>query len=269
MVYGYLTMMAGAATAENGGITMSRQLKLSIGALIVALTTVMLSAPEAQAFSRLRTCYSGPLLVWSIDSQIVNCTMLARNPLRPTEERAGNFYGRGLLYEDQGDDAHAIEDFTTAIGWEANYIDAYEGRGDAYAHSGDAAKAAADYAQAANMGGEDGWNLNERCWARAVRGAPLDRALADCNAALQQYPNEWRILTSRCFVYYRMGNYAAAIADCSGAVQQRPTLEDALYLRGLAKLHSGDVAGGNADIAAAKSANYRIADVFGLYGIRQ
>lgn len=104
---------------------------------------------------------------------------------------------------------------------------------------------------------------------RAVRGHPLDRALADCNEALRARPGDANVLQSRCFVYYRMGNYSAAAADCDAAEKSHPRYDEALYVGGLAKLRQGDAKGGGADIAAAIGANYRIADIYALYGVKQ
>jgi tetratricopeptide (TPR) repeat protein len=239
-----------------------------LAAAATILATGVLAPHHAQAFSRLKTCYLGPELTFSIDDQILNCTTLVEDRGRPTEERASNYYGRGLLYQLKGEDDRAIDDFNQAIGWQRDYRDAYEARGDAFAHAGQIDKAAADYAQSAALGDDQPWNLAERCWVRAIRGYPLDRAVADCNAALKELPDQWQILYSRSFAYLRMANYPAAIADCEAANKQRERLDGALYVCGLAKLRSGDTAGGNADLAAAKDANYRVADIFALYGVK-
>jgi tetratricopeptide (TPR) repeat protein len=109
---------------------------------------------------------------------------------------------------------------------------------------------------------------NERCFARAESGQELDTALSDCNAALALRPEEADFLDSRCFVYFRMGNYAAAITDCDAAVKEDSEESTSIYVRGLAKLKTGDAAGGNADIAAAEKIDEKVADTYAGYGVK-
>lgn len=188
--------------------------------------------------------------------------------MRP-ENRASGLYHRGLLYLLSGKNDLAIADFTTAIGWRHDYSDAYEARGDAYQDMGQVEKATADYAVAAQLTGDQPRALSQRCWVRAVRGHPLDRALADCNEALKDNTDDEDILQRRCFVYYKMGNFSAAVADCEAAEKLSRRFDKALYIGGLAKLKLGDTAGGNADIAAALDADYRVAELYALYGVKR
>jgi tetratricopeptide (TPR) repeat protein len=102
-----------------------------------------------------------------------------------------------------------------------------------------------------------------------VRGHPLDRALADCDAALAAGADETETHLLRCFVYYRLARYADAVADCGKAEATRFHYAAALFIGGVAKLRLGDTAGGNADIAAALDADHQIADVWALYGVRR
>lgn len=101
-----------------------------------------------------------------------------------------------------------------------------------------------------------------------MRGHPLDRALADCNASLKLNPEESVTVASRCVVNYRLGNYASAISDCSEALKQQPQSPGILYVRGLAKTRSGDAAGGKADIAAATNAYRQIDEVYAFWGVK-
>jgi tetratricopeptide (TPR) repeat protein len=111
--------------------------------------------------------------------------------------------------------------------------------------------------------------LAARCWARAARGRPLDRALADCNAALSAGADETETHFLRCFVNYRLARYADAIQDCAKAEAARPRFAAALYIGGISKLRVGDTAGGNADIATALDADRQIADTWALYGVHK
>ena len=109
---------------------------------------------------------------------------------------------------------------------------------------------------------------NARCFARAISGEQLDQALSDCNAALAVRPEDADYLDSRCFVYYRMNNYAAAIGDCSAAIKNNPKESASLYVRGLAERRAGDAASGNADIAAAEAIDPKVADTYAGYGVK-
>ncbi|HTT83400.1 MAG TPA: tetratricopeptide repeat protein [Rhizomicrobium sp.] len=220
-------------------------------------------------------CPTEPRLHHSIEESISECTSVIHGTTRFgrvgqwPEMRAEGYYDRGLLYALTGKYQLAISDYTSAIGWQHDFADAYEARADAFEDLGQHEKAAADYDAATKMGGDDATGANLRCWARAVRGHPLDRALADCNEALKADPGNKDILQSRCFVYFRMGDYQAAIADCDAAEKSHPRFSDALYVGGLSKLRLGDTAGGNADIAAALDADYRIGDLYALYGVKR
>lgn len=109
--------------------------------------------------------------------------------------------------------------------------------------------------------------FDSRCWARAKWGQQLDAALADCNKVLKLVPFKANTLDSRGFVYYRMGNYAAAITDYSAALAGNPRMSSSFYMRGLAKLKTGDAAGGNADIEAAKKLYPKTAEEYARYGV--
>lgn len=214
-----------------------------------------------------------PSLHVSIETAITSCT-IATHDINPghgalPEWRAGAFYHRGLLYLLSGKNDPAIADFTTAISWKHDHGAAYEARGDAYQDVGQSEKAAADYAAAARLESDQPLALSARCWIRAVRGYPLDRALVECNDALKEEPDDEQILLHRCLVYYKMGNYAAAVADCGSAEKSHRRFDEALYIGGLAKLKLGDTTGGNADIDAALDADYRIADLYVLYGVKR
>ncbi|HEY3814300.1 MAG TPA: aspartyl protease family protein [Caulobacteraceae bacterium] len=97
--------------------------------------------------------------------------------------------------------------------------------------------------------------LNERCWARAMTGKDLDKALDDCNAALKKGPRNSQVLDSRGMVNLRLGRFKEAIADYDAAIKLEPKEAWSLYGRGLAKQRSGMKPEGDADIAAALALN--------------
>lgn len=93
--------------------------------------------------------------------------------------------------------------------------------------------------------------LNGRCWARAVLGRQLDKALADCDLALRKGGRVAGVLDSRGMVHLRRGEFEAAIADYDAALKLQPKSAWSLYGRGIARHKRGDSEGGAADVKRA------------------
>jgi len=108
---------------------------------------------------------------------------------------------------------------------------------------------------------------NLRCWTRALWGEELNRALADCDAALKLRPNTATFLDSRALVQLRRGDYDKAIADYDRALGLGSKDAWSYYGRGVAKLRKGLTAAGKADIAAATALQANIADQAGKRGL--
>jgi tetratricopeptide (TPR) repeat protein len=98
--------------------------------------------------------------------------------------------------------------------------------------------------------------LNESCWSRAGANRELDRAAADCDAALKLYPTSANLFDSRAFVSLRQGDFKRAIGFYDKALSLRPKNASSLYGRGLAKLRAGDVTG-DQDLASARALDAR------------
>jgi tetratricopeptide (TPR) repeat protein len=109
--------------------------------------------------------------------------------------------------------------------------------------------------------------LNSRCWARALPNTQLDRALDDCDEALDARPKEATYLDSRGMVYLRLGKWKKAIADYNAALALNPKLAWSLWGRGLAQLQVGARDPGLADIATAKAMRPRIEADAHHYGL--
>jgi tetratricopeptide (TPR) repeat protein len=240
---------------------------LLTGSLVLAATGAQ--AALGRGFGPI--CPHQPSLAWPVKRAILDCERLLSDPStqRHPEDKANVYYNLGLLHHFDNRPDLAVESYTQAIGWMRNFADAYAARGDAYQALGQLDKANADFAQLAQLPKDSQSALNGRCWIRALRGQPLDLALADCNEALKQVPDDWMAFDSRCLVHYRMGNYAAAMSDCSEVVKHRPKESGSLYIRGLAKLRSGDAEGGDADVAAAKDADDKVVAAYAVYGVTQ
>lgn len=102
--------------------------------------------------------------------------------------------------------------------------------------------------------------FNARCWLRALGGLDLDKALADCDAALRLAPDSPDIIDSRGLVRLRMGDLDAAIADYSAALRANPAMAATLYARGVAEMRKGLKAAGEADQQAALRLDPKVAD---------
>jgi tetratricopeptide (TPR) repeat protein len=136
------------------------------------------------------------------------------------------------------------------------------------AHRPDAAVAQLDlWIDAHADSGELAEMLNLRCWASALDGHDLDKALDDCNRALRLGPKTPGFLDSRGLVRLRRGEYDKAIADYDMALAARPHEAWSLYGRGLAELRSNRKVDGQADVAAALALRPRLADEAKRYGI--
>src|SRR5437773_3388 len=180
--------------------------------LVIAFASALAISTRAPAlaFQSTDRCYMEPMLAPSTHYRIAEITRMLRNPSAPTQTQACMLLARGLLHHFDGDASAAIDDYTHALGWMHDPAPIYEMRGDAYDDAGQHDKALADYAEAGKAK-PDVKALSNLCWVRGVRGRPLDRALANCSAALKEKPDDRNSREARCFVLYRLGRYAEAI----------------------------------------------------------
>jgi tetratricopeptide (TPR) repeat protein len=99
---------------------------------------------------------------------------------------------------------------------------------------------------------EHAWN--GRCWARVQLGIELDKALDDCDEAVDADPKNASYLDSRAWVYLRLDKLPKAKADFDRSLAARPEGAWSLYGRGLTSLRLGETAQGQADLAKARKA---------------
>jgi tetratricopeptide (TPR) repeat protein len=183
--------------------------------------------------------------------------------LRPAFPEA--YVNRASVNAAKGQFDLAIADYNVAIRLRPGYVNAIRGRGDTHAEMGQYDVAIADYDDALRVRA-DARVLNARCWARAIVGKELDKALADCNAALGLAPDSVAVMDSLGFVKLQMGRFKDAIADYTAALEKHP-LASSYFGRGIAKLKSGDRTGGNADIEEAKRIDPGITSSFARFGV--
>jgi tetratricopeptide (TPR) repeat protein len=224
--------------------------------------------------------------------------------LAPTEPSF--FYERGMAHWHEQQADLALADFDQAIKLKPDYVDALMSRATLRARRHDPAEtispdldavdrvAPKDAAVRVALGGlymgtrnypaaiaqygrwidtHDGDFIrmpqvrNARCWARALAGIELDRALDDCNAAVRANPKTASYHDSRGLVYLRQGHYDKAIADYDAALALDPKIAWSLYGRGIAKQRLGQGAAGRVDLAAATALAPRITAEAASHGI--
>lgn len=191
---------------------------------------------------------------------------LAPNDAAPYQQRGEALFAAGDL-------PRALADFERCLGNALARTPGFAhaciaGRGKVREASGDVAAAIADYDAAIAARGDSASYRNAACWARASLGRELDRALADCNAALGIRPGHAGYLDSRGLVHLRAGRFAEAETDYAAAMSAADgRFPHAQYGRGLARLRQGKSEDGQADIAAATAADPELAGRYGKFGL--
>lgn len=125
-------------------------------------------------------------------------------------------------------------------------------RAEARIRSGDEAGARADFDVLRQTAASDPFRYNNACWTQGRMGFDLERAMADCDAALALLPEAAAIIDSRAMVLLHMGRFEEAKAVYDAALEAEPTQMASLYGRGLARLRLGDP-GGEEDLARARA----------------
>ena len=185
---------------------------------------------------------------------------------------AAPYQQRGEAWFAAGDAAKALVDFDHCVTISTTRTPDFThaclyGRGKAREAGGDTAAALPDYDAAVAAKGDNANYRNGACWARAVLGQELDRALADCNEAVRLRPTNPGYLDSRGLVQLRAGRFAQAEADYAAALSAASGhFEHARYGRGIARLRQGKTELGQADIAAALAAEPGLAARFAGFG---
>jgi tetratricopeptide (TPR) repeat protein len=223
-------------------------------------------------------------------------------------DRPDYFYERGLAWEQSNQPVAALADFGRTIDLMPTHVPALIARAElrlqsrqnpeaiedlsaadrAAAKEADARlRMASDYTQADLLPqaitqldswiaahGEDArlaQALTQRCWARALTGQDLGKALDDCNAAAKRIdkanPHNATVLNSRGLVRLRLGDYDASIKDFDASLALNAKNGWALYGRGVDKVRRGRVAEGQADMSAAAALSPQIAAAYETRGV--
>ncbi len=208
------------------------------------------------------------------------------------------FFERGQVHSRNGDPALALADYDQALRLDPDYLMARMARAELHLathavprarsdledaervaprqanmrlHLGDLYAAAGQFESAIRQ--YDLWiefhradvrvadALAARCTAQASLNAELNKALADCEAALRRRPDSMAFLSDRALVELRLHRLDRAITDFDRVLHSEPQNSWALYSRGVARAEKGDRAGAQADISAARALQPDILEV--------
>lgn len=204
--------------------------------------------------------------------------------LNPEDMEA--FLGRGNVFVEQGDHAHAIESYSEAMRLEPEssvavlarasaFFDAGDYtraivdfdrvvslqptsaaavflRSAAYEKLGDYVRSAVDLDRAAELEPENAGFHKDRCRGRSRLDQELDVARAACDVALRLNPGDADILDYRGFVSMKRKHWKAAWSDFDEAVRIDPETSSHYLGRGIAAEQLGRAAESQADIQRAK-----------------
>ena len=109
--------------------------------------------------------------------------------------------------------------------------------------------------------------LNSRCWIRAMLGVELDKAIDDCDDAIDSDSRNPSYFDSRGWVYLRQGKYKKALADFDRSLGLQPEAAWPLYGRGLTQARLGNAEQAEADLAAARKLRPDIATLVAYAGL--
>jgi len=110
--------------------------------------------------------------------------------------------------------------------------------------------------------------LSDRCWAQGAGKLDLDRALGDCDEALDLVPKDPDALENRALVHLQRGELGAAMTDYDASLKLQPRNAEGLYGRGLAEMRQGKPDAARADFAAATAIEADIARRFASFGLK-
>jgi len=199
-------------------------------------------------------------------AKIDACTQVIASGKANNDELADAYSNRGIAYSSQEKFDRAQPDYEAATRLAPDNFAFLSGRAGNEIELGRYPQAIKDF-DVVIARKPNAYFYNGRCWARAVWGRELDKALADCNRSLKLSPSYDAAFDSRALVEFRLGQYDKAVGDDSQVLSDNPDLAPSLYIRGLARLRLGNLKDGNADIAAAKKADPKIAETYGAYGV--
>lgn len=133
--------------------------------------------------------------------------------------------------------------------------------------AGDADGALATMDDAIALKPREGDLCNNRCWIAGTGATGLDRALKDCNRAIELEGDAAGYLDSRAMVHFRAGRLVEAKADLDAALTRAPNQAGSLFLRAVVARKLGQGAGVDTDLKAARLIDPEVDADFKRWGI--
>ena len=148
--------------------------------------------------------------------------------------------GRGLAYEDKGDDEHAMADYNLILQMRPKGPVALNNRGTLYLRKGMLQNALDDFSGAVKSNPK--FYLAHTNRARVLTiNKDFSGALADFAEAERIDPAQPQVHAYRCITYTLMGQFDQAIADCNAVLEKNPKNLYVVTSRGDAYQAKGDL----------------------------
>jgi len=173
----------------------------------------------------------------------------------PRWDEAGDYFIQGTILYKQGNVGAAIENYTKAIEFDPQFIDAYYKRAMVHRARGDHTATIADLTKIIEIESE---HLPLPYYERGVAhldNRNYDAAIADFTKAIELDHYYAEAYYSRGLAHYRKKNYNAAMVDYDRALEFVPRLIEVFDTRARLKLEQGNIAGSLADFDEAIRVN--------------
>lgn len=147
--------------------------------------------------------------------------------------KADRYFERAHFYKQQGRLEDALSDFSRILYLNPDYISAYAGRGEVYQKLGEFQKSVDDFTMALNDHTAVKFQLAEihRNRALAFRGlSEFEKAIADCDAAIEADPTVSDNYWVRGEVYRSLGEYDKSCSDLYTALSMHPNFDSAVLI---------------------------------------
>ena len=210
-------------------------------------------APDWQAPKKSRTRSAGSIVLGLVVANVL--FFLFRPSHNACTSWMNSSYDRAIALDLYGDRKAAIEQYSAALKWEPQNVEALKNRGTDYAALGEFDLALADQTQALQFAPTD-WSAFENRARVYQQLGKFDLAIADMTQAAKLQPEIWSNWMTRGDIYMAHGDLDSAIADYSRSLEVGGDnkVDVALYPRGVAYLRAGRY-----DLAAADFSTYAAA----------
>ncbi|MBD2254776.1 tetratricopeptide repeat protein [Nostoc parmelioides] len=171
----------------------------------------------------------------------------------PVPTTAEDFFNQGSFRSSIGDYTGAIEDFTQAIRLQSDYTDAYLFRSNVHLYLENYDQAVADSTEVIRLDSNNALAYNNRCYGLARGLGDYQKAISDCNKAIQlgdNNPGAAAFYSSRCLARAGLGD-KTALDDCAFSLKIDPNYIYGYEDRGLARSILRDKKGAIADLRIA------------------